>query len=275
MDVSTFLGMIITFGLIVFGIISGKTGVSLDKMINFFDPASIYITVGGTFAILISCYPFSTLLKIPSHFAILLGLKKNNPIIWIDKIAEYALMARKNGLLVLEEKANEETDPFFKSGIMLIVDAVDADKARARLESDIMCLNDRHEESVGFYEKGAAIGPAMGMIGTLVGLVNMLKGMDMSGSGGGSTIGQDMSVALITTFYGSVLANVIFTPIANKLKVRNQEELLCKQIILEGVLSIQAGENPKYIKEKLLAYLPQKERDKKEKADENAPKGDQ
>ena len=111
------------------------------------------------------------------------------------------------------------------------------------------------DEARGMYIKGSALAPAFGMIGTLVGLVNMLKGMDLSGSGGASSLGQDMGVALITTFYGSALSNVIFHPIAQKLAVREGEEVLYCSTVIEGVISIQSGENPKYIREHLLASL--------------------
>ncbi len=265
MDFSTIVGIIVAIGLVVFGMIFGAEGLNVENIGNFIDPQSMAIVIGGTLGALVASFPFSMLAKLPSHFKIVLGMEKHNPMEFIEKISEYALMARKNGLLVLEEKANEETYTFFKDGIMLIVDAVDADKAKERLESDLEAISARHEESVSFYEKGAALAPAFGMIGTLVGLINMLKSMDLSG-GSQSSLGQDMSVALITTLYGSFLANVIFMPIANKMRQRNDQELLCKQIIMQGVLSIQAGENPKYIREKLLSNLSAKQRKKAEAA---------
>ena len=114
---------------------------------------------------------------------------------------------------------------------------------------------------MGIYEKASAMAPAFGMIGTLVGLVNMLKNMSMD-AGGSSTIGKDMGTALITTFYGCILANLIFGPIAMKLKVRSDEEYLCKEIIIAGVLSIQSGETPKFMEEKLISFLEQSEREK-------------
>ena len=144
---------------------------------------------------------------------------------------------------------------------MLIVDAMDAEKIREMLESEVSAMSERHDQDVSLYEKGSALAPAFGMIGTLVGLVNMLKGMNMDGNGS-SSIGADMSVALITTFYGSVLSNLVFVPMAKKLRLRNDEELLYKQIIIEGVLSIQAGDNPKYLEEKLLSYLSQAQQNK-------------
>jgi chemotaxis protein MotA len=185
---------------------------------------------------------------------------KFNPMEYIDTLVDFAQFARKNGLLALEEKARELEDPFFRQGIMLIVDATDPDRVRDMLNNDLDYLSDRHDEGAGLYEKASAMAPAFGMVGTLIGLVNMLKGMDMD-SGGASTLGQDMSVALITTFYGVVLANLFFAPIGKKLRIRNNEEYLCKQIIIEGVLSIQSGENPKFLKEKLTSFLAQQQRE--------------
>ena len=144
----------------------------------------------------------------------------------------------------------------------MIVDANDPDKVRAALERQVEDMMTRHEEAKGLYVKGSALAPAFGMIGTLVGLINMLKGMDLSGSGGSSTLGQDMGVALITTFYGSSLSNVIFHPIAQKLTIRDNEEVLYCQVIIEGVIAIQSGDNPKVIRERLLASLDQKQQKK-------------
>ncbi len=261
MDFSTIVGLLVAFALVVFGMVFGAEGLNFGNITNFIDPQSMAIVIGGTIGALVASFPFSMLAKVGGHFKIVLGMEKHNPMVFIEKISEYALMARKNGLLVLEEKANEETYTFFKDGIMLIVDAVDADKTKERMEADLEAINARHEEQISFYEKGAALAPAFGMIGTLIGLINMLKSMDLSG-GSQSSLGQDMSVALVTTLYGSLMANAIFMPIANKMRQRNDDELLCKQIIIQGVLSIQAGENPKYIREKLLSNLSAKQRKK-------------
>jgi chemotaxis protein MotA len=172
------------------------------------------------------------------------------------------MVARQSGLLALEEKSAEIKEPFFKAAVLMIVDANDPDKVRFVLERQVEDMMSRHDEARGLYIKGSALAPAFGMIGTLVGLVNMLKGMDLSGSGGASSLGQDMGVALITTFYGSSLSNVVFHPIAQKLAIREDEEVLYCSTVIEGVISIQAGENPKYIREHLLASLQQSQQKK-------------
>ncbi|MEF9998852.1 MAG: motility protein A [Lachnospiraceae bacterium] len=251
MDLTSIIGMVVGIALII-------QGIGMKQIGNFIDMPSVIIVVGGTFAAVIASYPFRILKNMPRHIKLLFGGKKHNPIKAIDMLVELAQLARKNGLLALEEKANALKDPFFKQSVVLIVDAMDTEKVRELLENQLDNMAARHEEEAGLYDRAAAMAPAFGMIGTLVGLVNMLKGLNLD-AGGSSNIGEDMSVALITTFYGCVLANLIFMPIAKKLRIRNEEELLYKQLIIEGVLSIQSGDNPKFLKEKLVSYLDQKQ----------------
>lgn len=254
MDLTSIIGVV--FGLILIVVV----GIGPAKIGNFVDIPSLAIVIGGTIAALIASYTPSTLKSIPKHFKILLQGKRYDIGALVDLLVEMAQLARKNGLLALEEKANEIDDPFFKQGIMLIVDATEPEDVRKMLENELDLTSQRHEECAGFYSKGSAFAPAFGMIGTLVGLVNMLKGMDMES--GSSNIGPDMATALITTFYGCMFAHLIFSPIAKKLLVRNDEEILYKQIIIEGILAIQSGDNPKFLREKLLTYLGQKQREK-------------
>ncbi len=264
MDITTIVGIIVGLVLIVFGVVYDPSETAtfvFDNLKNFGDVPSLFIVMGGTIAAVIASYPIGTLKQIPKHMKILTKGNSYNPMEYIDLLVEFSQIARKNGLLALEEMANKQTDPFFKQSIMLIVDATDPEKVKSMLNNDLDYLADRHAESVGIYEKASSYAPAFGMIGTLIGLVNMLKNMSFEGSAGASSLGGDMSTALITTFYGCILANLVFSPIAKKLSIRNDEEYLCKQIIIEGVLSIQSGENPKFMKEKLISYLSQKERD--------------
>jgi chemotaxis protein MotA len=261
-DITTILGIVAGFGFIVYGI-------GFANMSNFIDPGSVYITIGGAIACILASFPFRVLAKIPQHFKIAFVGKSYNPAVYIEKIFEMAKIARKSGLLALENKANEEKDEFLKSSLLMIVDAIEAEKIRSSQESVLYNMTLRHNEGMSIYEKGAAFGPAFGMIGTLVGLINMLKALNLD-EGGSDTLGAGMSLALITTFYGSVFANLICMPIANKLQVKHEEEMLAKQLILEGILSIQSGENPNYIKEKLTSMLPVKGASKKTKAKTDA-----
>lgn len=262
-DISTVAGILAGFALIIFAMVfsTDPIGINMGAVMNFVDPASIFIVLGGVFASVFASYPVSTLKKMPKHLKIVVSGNRYKPVEYINTLVEFSQIARKNGLLALEEKANQQEDPFFKQSIMLIVDATDPEKVKSMLENDLDKLAARHEDAVGIYEKASAMAPAFGMIGTLVGLVNMLKNMSMD-AGGSSTIGKDMGTALITTFYGCILANLVFGPIAMKLRVRSDEEYLCKEIIIAGVLSIQSGETPKFMEEKLISFLEQSEREK-------------
>ena len=273
MNITYIIGVVGTFIVMLLGMVVGinigpaaaAAGLEtftfkLENLWNFFDAASIFITIGCTFTVVMASFPASMLKDIPKHFKIMLDAKKNNPLEYIDQLVELAQIARKNGLLSLEEKANEQADPFFKQAIMLIVDANDQDKVHAILQNDIDCMSARHEDAAGLYDKASSVAPAFGMVGTLVGLINMLKSMNLDGDGA-SSLGTSMGTALITTLYGCILAHVIFGPIASNLRARDSEEVLCKMIIVEGVMAIQAGENPKSLRERLLTYMSQKQRE--------------
>lgn len=173
----------------------------------------------------------------------------------IKKIIELSNTARKEGLLQLEEAASELDDEFMKKGILLIVDGTDPDLVRSIMETELVSIEGRHKKVIKVWEDIGSMGPAWGMIGTLVGLVNMLQNMSDP-----SSIGPAMSVALLTTLYGSMIANWICAPVASKLKVNNEAEIMMKEIMIEGLLSIQAGENPRVIEEKLKSFLAPKDR---------------
>lgn len=250
----TFIGGIVG-GLLLIIVGMSLNGLAFDfkQLGNFLDIPSIVIVLGGAMAAVVAANPASRLKNFGKHIGIIFNQKKYNPLQVIDEITEFAQIARKNGLLALEERANQLEDPFFKKSIMLIVDGNDADKVRDMLMSDIEQLSARHDDVIAMYELGSSASPAFGMIGTLIGLINMLATMgDDSGS-----IGASMSVALVTTLYGVILANLVFNPISNNLRTRDQEEILCRQLVVEGVMAIQSGENPKFVKEKLEGYLEQ------------------
>ena len=257
-DIMSIIGLILAFGLMVFGIVFGKDPetekyvVTFDTMKNFIDPPSIIIVVGGVLACLMFSFPLSQFTKIPKHLGIVFSPKIYKPEVYIAKIVECAKKARGNGLLALEEDTNEMTDAFMKNSFQMIVDSVDQEKVKEQMDCWLANLDDRHSADRAFYDKGAELGPAFGMIGTLIGLVNMLQNMSDIDS-----LGPNMAVALITTFYGSLLANAVFLPISNKLRVRHEEEYLCMSIIAEGVQAIQAGENPKLVQERLIHMLPE------------------
>lgn len=217
----------------------------------YWDIRSIIITLGGTIASTITSFPIrdiGNVLKVAKNAFVHTETSLDQVIIDIITLAN---IARKEGLLSLEEYADNLDDEFLSKGIMLIVDGTEPDLVRNIMETELLYLEERHANGQRLFETAASYAPAFGMIGTLIGLINMLRTIDDP-----STIGPSMSVALVTTFYGVVLANVVFLPLARKLKARNNEEILAKELIVEGLLSIQAGENPRIIEEKLKTFIP-------------------
>lgn len=257
-DIMSIIGIILAFGMIVFGIVFGKNTetnkyeVNFETMGNFIDIPSIIIVIGGVIACLLFAFPISQIAKVPKHLLIIFSPKVYNPENYIAKIVECAKKARANGLLALEEDTNEMTDAFMKNSFQMVVDSVDQEKVREQMDVWLDNLDARHAADRSFYDKGAELAPAFGMIGTLIGLINMLQNMQDF-----DALGPSMSVALVTTLYGSILANAFFVPISNKLRVRHEEEYLCMSIIAEGVQAIQAGENPKLVQERLIHMLPE------------------
>jgi chemotaxis protein MotA len=245
MDIGLVAGIVAGLGLVLFGIISGGAGIG-----DFIDPASILIVIGGGIAATFVQMPLADMLGIGKVFNKALKNPEFNTGQIIDKVIELANVARREGLLALEEAVDEVNDEFLKKGVMLIVDGTDPEMVKSILETELMNMTDRHGRGANVFATFGSLFPAFGMIGTLVGLVAMLNALDDP-----SAIGPKMAVALLTTFYGSLFANLIFIPIEGKLKIKSDEEALVKQVMIEGLLSIQAGENPRIIEEKLKAFL--------------------
>lgn len=255
MDLASLLGMLICFLMIVFGMVYGKNGVDFGAIINFLDAQSAIITFGGAFcAIMMSNTMPDFIGGLKSITLIFKPPALNAPDI-IKKIIDLSNVARKEGLLSLEEAASDIDDAFLKKGILLIVDGTDPELVRGIMETELDNIDARHKKRIKYWQDVASMGPAWGMIGTLIGLINMLQNMSDA-----AAIGPSMAVALITTMYGSMLANWICTPTSTKLGVFNDMELQVKEIMIEGLLSIQAGENPRVIEEKLKSFLAPKDR---------------
>lgn len=245
MDIGLIGGILAGFGFVVFGIMQGGTPFS-----SFIDPGSILIVIGGGIAATFVQYPLQDMLGIGKVFNKALKNPEFNTGQIIDKVIELANVARREGLLALEEAVDEVNDEFLKKGVMLIVDGTDPEMVKSILETELSNMMDRHAKGKGIFDALGGLMPAFGMIGTLVGLVAMLQNLSDPAS-----IGPSMAVALLTTFYGSLFANLIWIPIGGKLEIKSDEEALVKQVMIEGLLSIQAGENPRIIEEKLKAFL--------------------
>ena len=253
MDLASILGLVVCFALVIFGIItSGGVG----ALGNFVDPASVLITIGGAFCSVLASHTMSEFTTGLKSISLIFKAPQFNLPEIIRKIIELSNVARKEGLLALEEASAELDDAFLRKGVLLIVDGTDPELVRGILETEMTSIEDRHMKNVGFWQDIAGMGPAWGMIGTLIGLVNMLQNMSDP-----SSIGPSMAVALLTTLYGSMIANWIATPAASKMKVNNGAEMAIKEVMIEGLLSIQAGENPRVIEEKLKSFLSPSEKE--------------
>ncbi|MBT9150640.1 MAG: Chemotaxis protein PomA [candidate division WS2 bacterium] len=260
MDIATLAGIIAGTSFIIIGILLS------GNLSNFYDAPSIMIVIGGTLASTLIAYPLSKVIGIINVARNLFFAKDMNSQYVITRIIELANIARKEGLLALEEAANNLNDPFLQKGVLLVVDGTDPELVKNIMETEISFIEERHRQGQGIFETMGSLAPAFGMIGTLIGLINMLMALDDP-----DALGPNMSIALVTTFYGSVMANLLFIPMASKLKQRSGQELLYKGIMLEGLLSIQAGENPRLIEEKLKAFLSPAER--KKENDKNSDGG--
>ena len=219
----------------------------------YVDTQSILIVVCGSMFVAMMQYSIGQFFGAANIALKAFIFKSDNPEDLIAKIVEMADTARKGGFLALEEMEVENS--FLRKGIDLLVDGYDAEVVRATLQKDISLTNERHEQGISIFKALAEVAPAMGMIGTLVGLVAMLSNMDDPKS-----IGPAMAVALLTTLYGAIMANMMLLPIAAKLGLRKDEEKLNRRLILDGVLAIQDGQNPRVIDGYLKNYLHEKKR---------------
>lgn len=244
MDFASIGGTLLGISLIVISILTK------GSITAFLSLSSALIVVGGVIAATLINYPISRIISVLKVVKIAYKGDSLQPLRVIKELVRMAEKARKEGLLALENETDEVTDPFMKKGIQLIVDGTDPELARNILETEIAMMEERHRIGAEIFDSMGASAPAFGMIGTLIGLIIMLKNLNDP-----DTLGPGMAVALITTFYGTLLANLLFIPIAGKLKLRSSEEILNREIVVEGILSIQAGENPRIVGEKMKAYL--------------------
>lgn len=257
MDIATIVGSLLGIVLIVISILLE------GELSTFWSASSVMIVVGGVLASTLINYPLSSVIGVLKVIKIAFTEKTERPLELIENLVLMAQKARREGLLALDSEIEEIDDDFLKKGIQLVIDGTDPELVRNIMETEIEMMEDRHSIGANILESMGASAPAYGMLGTVIGLILMLKNIDDP-----SSLGPGMAVALITTFYGSLLANLIFTPLSGKLKLRSREEALNKEIIVEGILSIQAGENPLIVAEKMKAFLNPKDKELLEKRKE-------
>ncbi|MPM42708.1 Chemotaxis protein PomA [bioreactor metagenome] len=250
-DFLTIIGFIAAVALLIIGMKSNA------GYLIFWDPLSIYITVGGALGTLLMAYPMGEFKRLGK---VIVQVMKEQELSKLDTISLFTGLskkARREGLLSLEDDISQIGNDFIKKAMNMVVDGIEPESIREIMDLEITEMEKRHADAASVFKTLGAYAPAMGMLGTLIGLIQMLA--DLSDA---SNLAKGMGKALITTFYGSFVANVIALPIAAKLEFRSAQEIGTRQMIIEGVLAIQSGVNPRIIEDKLVAYLSPDERKK-------------
>ena len=253
MDLATIVGLVLGFVLILVAILLGGSPQA------YLDIPSMMIVIGGGTAAVLTSFPLAGVLKGPTVLLKAIKAPAGNPGDLITQMVGFAEIARRDGILALEGMTDEMKDPLLVVGIKMAVDGTDPELIEQILEADVENMLTRHSKGKGLFDAFGRFAPAFGMIGTLIGLVAMLANMSDP-----SAIGAGMAAALLTTLYGAIIANCIFLPIADKLALRSDHELLTKSIIIKGVMSIQSGDNPRVVEQKLKTFLPPSAREAEE-----------
>ncbi len=251
MDLLAVLGIVLGLACVLGS--AASEGMELASLIM--GPAMLLV-FGGTLFATLTGLSLEDLKALPAILKVAFFAKKAEPLELIVNLVEFARLARREGLLVLEKKVKEIQSPFMRKGVRLLVDGVDPEQVRSILETDLGLMVGRHKEGEKFFSTMAGFAPTLGVIGTVMGLVHMLGNLSDP-----SKMGPLIASAFIATLYGVMSANLIFLPLANKLKGKHAAEMVQMRLILEGVMSIQLGDNPKVTEEKLVSFLPPKERD--------------
>ncbi|MCC6220156.1 MAG: motility protein A [Deltaproteobacteria bacterium] len=249
LDHATLFGVGAAFGLVVLAIALGGGGRS------FFDLNSILIVGGGTIGVTLINFPLGDFLKTLTLLKTALVYERASGIHRLKKLVDMARRVRADGALAIEDEMFKEADPFMQKAMGLLADNNKAEEIRRTLEIELTFLDDRHRHGSQLFQTMGTISPAMGLIGTLIGLVQMLSHLDDP-----SQIGPAMAVALLTTFYGAMAANIVFLPLAGKLRAKSKKEMLIKEMTIEGLVCISEGLHPRIIEQRLLSFLPPEER---------------
>ncbi|MBW1675919.1 MAG: motility protein A [Deltaproteobacteria bacterium] len=250
MDIATLLGIISAFGLVFLAISMGG-GIQL-----FINIPALMIVVGGTLGATMINYPLKDVFGVFGIAKNALFTRNISADEIIKNFMEFSKKSRKEGILALEKEIKDLPDEFLKKGIQLSIDGLEPQEIRDILETEVEFIQGRHQLGAEIFTTMGTFSPALGMIGTLIGLVQMLQSMDDP-----STIGPAMAVALLTTLYGSMISNILCLPIAGKLRTRSRQEVLTKEMCIQGVISLSNGDNPRILEQKLMAFLPPNQRE--------------
>ncbi len=245
MDISTILGILSAFGLLSLAIFTqGDAGI-------FFSFNSLLIVLGGTFGATLINYPIRDIIRVLKVTKNAFFVKDDDFFQIIPEMVNYSKKARKEGMLVLDNVLKEIDDPFYFEGLRMVIDGIPKDTVEQILRNEIDFMVARHRVGISIFKAMGTYAPAFGMIGTLIGLIFMLRSLNDP-----SQIASAMAIALVTTFYGAILSNILFLPIAGKLKERSDSEIRKKEMILTGILSIQKGEIPRMVEQRMVSFLP-------------------
>ncbi len=250
MDIATIIGFVGGIAMVFLGVFSGGSSI-----MNIIDIPSVIITIGGSYMALFVSSPMKKALGIWGILSRCFKTYDYGEKSAVQNMVALSEKARREGILALEEGLDDLDDAFLKEGLRLMVDGNDASAIRSILENEMTQTEARHMEWAGVMTQWAGYAPGWGMMGTVIGLIGMLQNLEDK-----SSLGPNMAVALITTLYGSMMANWLFGPLATKLIAQNTMEMNAKEMVLEGILSIQAGDNPRILAQKLLTYLDPKTR---------------
>ncbi len=256
MDISSLVGFLIATALVIGSIAMGSAPFSA-----FIDIPSVLVVLGGTFGATLMCFPLKSILTAPMVTKKVFLNKTEHVPDLIEQLVSLAETARRDGLLALEARLGEVQNSFIRLGIQMAVDGTRPEIIEDIMRTEMDAVATRHRDGKSMMDQGARFAPAYGMIGTLMGLIMMLS--DMSDP---SKIGSGMAVALITTLYGAIVANVVCMPFAEKLGFINKQEMLGLEIVVRGIMAIQSGENPRVVEQKLNTFLPPKLRPREEAA---------
>jgi chemotaxis protein MotA len=248
MDLATLIGLLAGIVIVLIGIVLALPDIS--QFFIFINPPSALLVFGGGFAAVFINFPMGDLKEAFKVMIHVFRFKVASATDLIEKMRGYAEIARRDGILALESVSEEGDDPFLIKGVQLAVDGTDPELIKDMMETELDNLRERHERGQAIFQALTTFSPAWGMIGTLIGLIAMLANLDDP-----SKLGQGMAVALITTLYGAVAANLVFGPFTEKLKIRSAQEIQVKEMIIRGVIAIQSGDNPRVVEQKLVIYL--------------------
>lgn len=265
-DLMTPIGITLGFAMVMVGIMSNA---GIGGAASFIQISSIVIVLGGLAAAILVNF---NLTEVKLTFRVTKEAFKESSMNLRELISLFVRLserARREGLLALEAELEEVEDPFIRKGILLAVDGVEPDVINEIMNAEISAVEERHQKGRALIEKAGEYAPAWGMIGTLIGLVLMLSSLSTP-----EELGPKMAVALLTTFYGTLLANLVFIPMAGKLENKTDQEVFMKQIIIEGVIGVQSGQNPKLLEEKLGAFLSENDKKILEDEEQNDPLGE-